>query len=625
MKRITVTDFRGYARDRFIDAQTGPEAKLAPTVLLTNEMGVEGGIREELTPDRWSRVVFDLPSAKVGRAELLFYVHADTTTQQKPMCLFVNGHRLGHRQNRERMLTGGWDRKGIPVRHLKPGPNEFIFAGSGVLYVDPGPEGKSSRSFNRGETWHADALGPERNVRGDYLVRLRLGGHPPEGVLTSPVIDLADPSGGGRIAPRTDFRRVRLAARQRAPAGTRIRFEMRSGSTPEFDPRCWTPWQWSTSLSSPGRFVQWRATLSTDSADKTPVLSRVTLHVDATEDKASLKGIKLSELDHPELPRSSYGFSYLAPHPRVTRLLKQYRLEQVVAPGGTELEKLALLRDWVHSQWLGWQGSRYPYCPPWDAIEILETTKGNWGYGMCTHYAAVFVACAAALGYASRSVIIDHHCLAEVWSEELQKWILEDAGPARDHDATYELKDEVLNALEIHQAVARGDARKLRANKLPQDVVEPMGTVSECFCRFGIPLRNDHLVAAEPAELRHGQQQYHWDGYLWWSDDIDPRYPEYSLQSTRPADFYWPVNQTRIYLQATEEPNVLQVDLETVTPNFARYLVQVDGGEWEERTAPFRWSLHAGPNALAVRSVNAFGKEGRLSRAAVDLAAEPKR
>jgi hypothetical protein len=277
------------------------------------------------------------------------------------------------------------------------------------------------------------------------------------------------------------------------------------------------------------------------------------------------------------------------------------------------------LRDWVHSQWLGWQSAKYPFCPSWDPLEILETTKGNWGFGMCTHYAAVFAACAAALGYVSRAVIIDHHCLPEVWSEELQKWILEDAGPGREFDATYELDGEPQNALEIHELLRRGEADRLMANKLPLGQAEKMAqNVAVHFCRFAAAPRNDHIVNPEPAELRHGHGHYHWDGYLWWSDDINPRYPEYSLQTRRAADFYWSVNQTRIYLQATDKEGVLRVDLETVTPNFARYLVRMDGGPWSELSAPFSWPLHGGRNELAVRGVNAFGRQGKVSRVVVD-------
>lgn len=38
---------------------------------------------------------------------------------------------------------------------------------------------------------------------------------------------------------------------------------------------------------------------------------------------------------------SSYDFEYLTPHHRVDRLLKQYRLDEVIAAGETDLEKFA--------------------------------------------------------------------------------------------------------------------------------------------------------------------------------------------------------------------------------------------------------------------------------------------
>lgn len=622
--RIVAKDFRDYPRDRFVDAQSNAAARLAPTFLLTHEMGAEGDLREELTATEWARVEFHLPSARVKGAELLFYVNADASTQTRPMRLLVNGHRLSHRQVPERMLTGGWDRCRIPVRYLKEGTNEFAFAGSGVLHVDPFPGGLadqppscSSRSFDGGRTWHQGAHGPSRSIAGEYLVRLRVRGYAPAGRITSTVVDLADPKGAGRIVGALSLGAVRLGARTRSPKGTRVEFELRTGTTPDFDPRTWTPWTRGTRLTQTHRFVQWRAGLSTKSADATPVLEAVTLDARVEEERHPVRSLRLAELDQPELARSSYAFAYLGPGHRQERLRQQYRLDEVVAKGRTELEQLALLRDWVHSQWLGWQ-SIYPYCPPWDPLEILEVTKGNWGFGMCTHYGATLVGCAAALGFVGRVVIIDHHCLAEIWSDELQKWILQDAGPAREFDATYELDGVPLNALEVHELLRRGRQGRIQSNKLPQQTVEPIAAYVQTFIRFGIPLRNTHLIAAEPAELRHGAIQYHWDGYLWWSDDLDPKYPEYSLQSSRPADFYWSVNQTRLYLSAADRDGVLQVTLGHTTPNLSHFLVQRDDGEWQVQSeASLEWDLHPGENLLAVRAVNLFGRVGRISRARV--------
>ncbi len=140
------------------------------------------------------------------------------------------------------------------------------------------------------------------------------------------------------------------------------------------------------------------------------------------------------------------------------------------------------------------------------------------------------------------------------------------------------------------------------------------------FCRFGIPLRNNHLVQAEPAELHHGYSQYHWDGYLWWSVDNDPAYSEYSLQTSRPADFNWSFNQTRLYPRAGAELGVPEVDVETARPNFYYFERRMDQGEWQRSEAPIYWSLHPGGNELEVRGVNSFGKAGRVARLKVAYA-----
>ncbi len=611
--RIVQRDFRDYRRDRFVDAQTSARARLAPTLLLTNEMGVSGDVREELGADDWARVEFDVPSAHVKSAEMLFYVKGLDATRDQPVRLLVNGHHLSHRPKLKRMLTGGWDRARIPARHLRKGLNEIVFC-NGWLYIDPGPGGRSSRSFDGGKTWHVNALGGDGGTKGEYLVRLRLNGFAPHGELVSPVFDLADPESAG-IAPRVDIRGVRLTHEKASPRGTRIDFEMRSGSTPTFSPREWTAWEDSTVLENPGRFAQWRAILSSNSAAATPVLKSVMLRVDSVEARGSLRGVELLEVDQPDIAYSSYDFEYLTPHHRVDRLLKQYRLDEVVAAGTTDLERFALLRDWAHSQWLGWQAHKYPHCPTWDPLDILETTKGNWGFGMCTHYGAVFAGCASALGYVARVLIVDHHCLAEVWSDELQKWVLQDAGPGREHDATYESRGVPVNAMEFHRMHEDGRAHHLTINKLPQATKAKMTkSWGGLFARFGIPLRNNHLVQAEPAELHHGYSQYHWDGYLWWSVDSDPKYAEYSLQTSREADFNWSVNQTRLHPRAGDEAGVIEVDVETATPNFSHYQIRIDGGEWTQAEVLPSWSLHEGRNELEVRGVNAFGHAGRSAR-----------
>ncbi len=80
------------------------------------------------------------------------------------------------------------------------------------------------------------------------------------------------------------------------------------------------------------------------------------------------------------------------------------------------------------------------------------------------------------------------------------------------------------------------------------------------------------------------------------------------------------VNQTRLYPRAGEQEGVIEIDIETVTPNFSHYQVRIDGREWVQAGTPPSWQLHQGQNELEVRGVNTFGRAGRTARLKVGYA-----
>ena len=180
----------GCTRDRFTGycADEGGLC-LAPTWLIADAMARSSKIRESLTPAVEAKKLFDLPAA-VESAEVLF--HGGGGTEEEPLLISVNGHEIRHVQDLERMLTGGWDRETIPGHWLRPGRNELVFSGAGSLVIDADEPGRNSfkRLGGRGE-WKGDMLGADNDLSGEYVVRLRVRGHPREGVATSPVIDLA--------------------------------------------------------------------------------------------------------------------------------------------------------------------------------------------------------------------------------------------------------------------------------------------------------------------------------------------------------------------------------------------------------------------------------------------------
>ena len=610
----------GCTRDRFTDycADAGGLC-LAPSYLIADAMARSSKIRESLTPGMEARKLFELPAA-VESAEVLF--HGGGGTDGEPMLITVNGHQIRHVQDRERMLTGGWDRETIPGRYLRPGRNELVFSGAGWLVIDADEPGANSfkRLGGRGE-WKGDMLGAGNDLTGEYVVRLRVLAHPPEGVATSPVLDLAAEHG---VAPGLEVTSLRLSAAPEPPPGTSVRFEVRSGSTALYAADKWTSWRDAVPGETlPGaRFVQWRAVLSSNDPDLTPLVKSVTIEASGRAVGVNHREIEVVEAPDNALDVSSYSFDYADPHhPRMRHLREKYRLEEVVAPGQTEMERFALLRQWVRRQWEGWNENDYNYCPQWDALEILELAPQNLALGMCTHYAAVFSQCAGALGYHARAVIVDHHCLAEIWSDEHGKWILQDPGLLPGHEVAfqYEAAGVPVNALEMHRIAAAGDLADIDFVPPPPVPAEQLqGLFAQLYQRFGMPLRNDHLYRPEPQELEQGMDQYHWDGHLWWTDSLDPRYPEYSLQTNRPEDFYWDLNRTRIDLQDTETAAVLAVRLSGPIPNLSGFEVRRDQGEWEESGPSFEWNLRPGRNRLRARAINTMGLRGPENRVELD-------
>ncbi|MBI4585112.1 MAG: transglutaminase domain-containing protein [Planctomycetes bacterium] len=615
-------DLGSCTRDRFVDlAGDGGGIQLAPTFLISDAMARSSKEREALGGSIYAKKIFRLHSP-CAQAEILFF--GGGGSKEAPMLLRVNGREILHVQDPEKMLTGLWDRESVPGDYLREGENELVFSRAGFLIVDAdAPGGGSFKSRSLEGPWKADGLGTENRLAGEYAVRIRLRGHPPRGSLTSPPIDMARAAAGekeGALDPTVRIEKLRLMAEATAPPGTSIELEARTGSSPEHLPEKWSDWHPASDLGKLPwkRFVQWRAILQSDDARLTPQLRSVTVEAEGEVSGANREHVRTTAAPDNQVAVSSYPFDYADPrHPRMRHLREKYQLEEVVAPGKTDEERFALLRQWVRRQWEGWNDSKYKYCPPWDALEILELAPANLGLGMCTHYAAVFTQCAAALGYQARMLIVDHHCLAEIWSDRHRKWILQDPGPMTGHAVTfqYESAGAPLNALELHQRSLAGSASDVAiVPDPPTSAAEMRQGMVRVYRRFAIPLRNDHLYRPEPQELEHGFDHYHWDGYLWWTDSLDPLYPEYSLQSSRPEDFYWTLNRTVILLEDTEKEGELAVQLSGPIPNLDRFLVRRDGGEWKKTEPAFSWKLAAGKNVLEAKAVNTMGREGPANR-----------
>lgn len=622
--------------------------RLARSVLLSHGLGATDFHQGEALSDKqWAKTVFQLDSTEVADAELFIFGSAKEVV--------VNGKAM---PGGERLKSTGWSHVKVPTSILKKGANEFVFRGGGHLLVEPGRPGHSGKSTDGGRTWARDNLTGTGDQAGEYVVRLRLERFAARGWVMSAPLDLWQARTGANTLT-TPFETVKLTlGLAETGPGTAMKLAQRAGNTPTPDDKEWTAWQEAGTEAAPGkrRWVQFKFELASSDPQKTPRLPAqvpLTLEMLGT---TSAGNPRVESSRKEPVRRTFLPFAYQGPSARLELLRKRYKLDDVIAPGKTELEQLMLLRYWVRNQWhTAWGNHPSQWMPPWDALIILEAKDQPDCLTMCTHYAAVFTQCCQALGWSARHCILDHHCVAEVYYQDADKWVMMDAGNSAqraDVGLHFERKGVPLSARELHLAhkstkvdgimvhftprlladkiaplcrPAPKPAKEARPDVIP---LAELGKYPVCqldnFRRYAFPARNNFLSTLVPGELYQGWSEYFYDGYWWVGDSADQptTSPEYSqhLDPNRPQDADWNLNWTRIHLaQTLAKPGETQVHLETMTPGFARFEKKDPGKEgWQKVPPAFLWQLVPGRNELTIRSVNLWGKTGTAETVTVE-------
>ncbi len=318
-------------------------------------------------------------------------------------------------------------------------------------------------------------------------------------------------------------------------------------------------------------------------------------------------------------------------NPKLAELRQRGRLDEVIAPGEDEFERQVLLMDWTHRQFKKF-GRPSTNCH--GALQILQAIDEGHTF-FCAHYADVLVSAAASLGWVDRSLALrrhqganknggsTEHSVTEIWSNQHRKWVMLD--PTSN---MYLEKDGVpLNAFELRQEwfyrggtnlvfVVGQERKKYRKSDLPIFLGR--------FAGFGD-------LTVDPDE----PDKYGFIGYIPNTDLMNSSYDYAKMFITKDAlcdgtkwhvrtlpanpavDPYFPMGQAALSLRAVD--GKLLVAIKTLTPNFKRYEVQVDGDGWKPSDEQFNWRLRSGPNRLEARTVNRFGINGPISTAVIEL------
>jgi hypothetical protein len=612
------------------------------------------GVSEVVTDTTWIRKDFVLEQTAC-RAATLCFSHSGNArglevlfngtplpfevvhTRARPYCgvypkdKFPKGHKMHHLNGKpyKSWWRGGWQEVTVDPKLLKQGTNTVVLRAkkgkSCRFYIEQSiyPD-RSAVSRNAGKTWDYDRLSTNRNLNGEYIVRLLLRRHPAAGWVESEPIDLWPTDPAGPVARPALISRLTLTAETDTPDETKLRLLGRLGTTPEYDPDTWTAWTDAADLATgklsgaPGaeyRFAQWRAELAASAARQAAPHLKAVRIVAAVEPKDLPPGAKITacKVDQPEIVRPSHVFVHAKKTKRLEMLREQAKLDEVVTGREPGFQQLRRIAQWIPKLKAGNNGGgRLDYFPTWDALLFWNFARPGDIGRMCTTRGAFFVQCATALGYPARPCIWSH-AIAEAWVDDLGTWVAFD--PSGGH--YFLVNGEPASMIEVARAWKEPSLEVRRAwNQKTRSGVQSDRSVA-WHTRFFVPMRSNFLESDEPREPAHGKYAFKYDGHLRWLHPKREPLPWFKFTTSRDGDLAFTVNTTRLHLARTAESDTLSVVLEADMPNADRFEARSPDGDWGKVGRTFPWKLSAGRNVLEVRAVNAFGRPGRTARAEV--------
>ncbi len=550
------------------------------------------------------------------------------------------------------MVGNYWRAYGFDPGALKPGLNQIVIHGSGMIWIARDDEfsagsrtrtrhpNRSAKSADGGKTWDYDRLGTGGGVDGEYYVRLFLNHYRPRGSLTLPVIDAGNLAGKPVGPPLASIGPVEIAMDAEMGSAGRINVRARSGSTYVPDKRNWSEWQElggrGGTLGKPaGRYVQIALDLATDDPLLTPGLNAVSLKAAANVANDWTRSLRVLESHNEEIVRTSIPFEYEPfDQPRLRTLRERYRLDEVVKGYKGEFELMVRLARWS-SQALqgGHLGESYP---PWDALEILKIHEdGRPVGGFCQQYNLVFLQACESFGLVGRAVSIGAgnmmnrirggHEVIEIWSNEYRKWVYVDGNTA--YYAVDEQTQVPMSLLELRERQLNAfEGRRVKPIRIV-NIADTRYVWKELsswppFMELRLIPRSNFMEVKSPVPLNQGKRGWFWTGHYVWTDHLLPARLIYGNRVSKRGNWQWTLNQAHYVLEATPTPGELRVHLDTETPGFEGFLADVDGGGRQAVPAVFIWKLKPGENRLEVLPRNKAAREGIVSYIVLDYRGE---
>jgi hypothetical protein len=296
----------------------------------------------------------------------------------------------------------------------------------------------------------------------------------------------------------------------------------------------------------------------------------------------AVQATKLAESSYVgELPNKIVPFVFESPDaPHLVALRKRFDLESVVAGTGSEYDAQIRLATWV--------GTRFEHgtdlvpggrqvCDPVAVIEAGQKGSKFW----CEIAARTMMQAATAVGWPSRVITASRdaytweHAVAELWSNQFDKWFVVDS----DFNVVFEADGVPLSAWElVHQGPALQSTNRLVIRRFAplKQGLEPQDLV-QFFAYAHVDARSDwcsrRLPDGSPAG---GDLTTHWTSRPG-REPVLTAIPRVASHE----QFDFPLN--RITARVTKLPgNIYSVSLSTHSPVFSHFERRISNGSWQQ-------------------------------------------
>lgn len=301
--------------------------------------------------------------------------------------------------------------------------------------------------------------------------------------------------------------------------------------------------------------------------------------------------------------------------PYLLKFKIQYRLLDIVAEMNDEFDSMLAVAKWVGTRW-DHGVNNLPQNGKYDPIPIVESGQTGSKY-WCEIAAIVMVQAATSLGWPARLVTASRdgyhweHALAEVWSNQFQKWFVIDV----DYNILYLADGKPLSAYELcHSGLQLQEAGKLRVEQFaPLKKSLSMQDLLPYYRYVHIDLRNDWYSR----KLRRGSPAGG-DLATWWTARPGlGRLLTAKIREDKPERFDWPVNiaymvPDEIIRENVSSTYILKMSLAGYSPYFKEFQISLDNGlNWMTiDESSFEMRLEEGEHCIFAHMITSSGWVG---------------